>query len=180
MRWGRGEKLLSWAVKLVVVNLGNPLPCLSNVTLASVPLDAGRTSPDTDVSPLALKVKWSQGLQFELCVNAICLICLWQRSISPRGGPLSRSRSRCVCVWVLQHHQPHKLIRDTIFNLYLASHRNKFFHLRKGWGHSNILCGNAVHAPNLSLYYKMSSSVVSYQLVSHHVNTKWLYSEIFS
>ena len=44
-------------MKLVVINLEKPLPCLSNVTLANVPSDAGRTSPDTDVSPLALKVK---------------------------------------------------------------------------------------------------------------------------
>ena len=41
----------------LAVSLGKPLPCLSSVTLASVPSDTGRTSPDTDVSPLALKVK---------------------------------------------------------------------------------------------------------------------------
>ena len=45
-----------------------------------------------------------QGLQFELCVKAICSICLWQRSISPRGGPLSRSR--CVCVGVTTSSTP--------------------------------------------------------------------------
>ena len=41
----------------LAVSLGKPLAFLLSVTPANVPSDADRTSPDIDVSPLALKVK---------------------------------------------------------------------------------------------------------------------------
>ena len=104
----RGKKLLSWAVKLVV-SLGKPLPCLSSVTLASVPSDAGRTLLDTAVSPLALKVKWCQGLQFwVLCEGHLLNLSSTEDHLLKGWLPFKVKVKVCVCVYVCNNYKPEK------------------------------------------------------------------------
>ena len=99
--------------------------CAFQVWHLPVCLQAGKTLPDRDVSPLALKVKWRQGLQFwALCEGHLFNLPSAEEHYSYRGTLLSSSRCLCTCVsthmymWCRFCHKP---VPVTEFNNFFSA-----------------------------------------------------------